>query len=135
MDHRNPSASSKLPSPRKARTMAASLKGLLNRFTPNASSSDLSGFTKARTAQQLFPTTDPAIDGEECLRDCDTCTIHYPNKFSIDETEVLFGRIKGWSRHILCATGKTDWVCKLNILSEIFLIQSRSEMCRTKKAV
>jgi hypothetical protein len=90
--------------------MAVSLKGLLNRFTPNASSSDLSGFAKARTAEQLFPITDPAIDGEECLKDCETCTIHYPSKFSIDEKEMLYGRIKGWSRHILCATGKTDWV-------------------------
>jgi hypothetical protein len=58
----------------------------------------------------LFPTVDPAVDGEECLHDCSTCTIQYPRKWSIDETDKLYGQVKGWSTHLLVATGKTDWV-------------------------
>jgi hypothetical protein len=101
----------------KPNIMASSLKNLINRFTPNASNADLStsGFSKAKTAAQLFPQTDPTLDGEECLHDCETCTISYPRKFSIDQDEELFGRVKGWSRHVLCATGKTDWVCILAV--------------------
>jgi hypothetical protein len=90
--------------------MASSLKGLLSRFTPNASSSNLVGFTKAKTASDLFTVTDPTVDGDECLRDCESCSVHLPRGFKIDETEELYGMVKGWSRHILCATGKTDWV-------------------------
>ncbi|KAE9993921.1 hypothetical protein EG327_002545 [Venturia inaequalis] len=88
------------------------LKNLVNRFTPNASSADLSssGFSTARTSTQLFTKTDPDLDGEECLRDCESCTVKYPRKFDIDEDDKLYGHIQGWSRHILCATGKTDWV-------------------------
>ena len=36
--------------------------------------------------------------------------MHYPKKFSIDEDDKLYGEIKGWSRHLVVATGKTDWV-------------------------
>lgn len=36
--------------------------------------------------------------------------MHFPRGFKIDEVEELYGHVKGWSRHILCATGKTDWV-------------------------
>ena len=50
------------------------------------------------------------IDGEECLHDCETCTINLPRGFKIDEEDGLFGQIKGWSRHLIVATGKTDWV-------------------------
>jgi hypothetical protein len=112
--------SSKLKTPtslsvKKRLNMASSLKNLINRFTPNASSADLSssGFSTAKTPTQLFPQTEPALDGEECLHDCESCTIKYPRKFNIDEDDQLYGLVKGWSRHILCATGKTDWVCAL----------------------
>ncbi|KIW02519.1 uncharacterized protein PV09_06317 [Verruconis gallopava] len=90
--------------------MISSLRGLAERLAPNGSSSTLGGFTKAKTALDLFPKTDPKIDGDECLRDCDSCTVHLPKNFKIDEDEELYGHVKGWSRHILCATGKTDWV-------------------------
>lgn len=88
------------------------LKNLVNRFAPNASGANLSssGFSTAKTPTQLFTKTDPELDGEECLRDCESCTVKYPRKFDIDEDDKLYGHIKGWSRHILCATGKTDWV-------------------------
>ncbi|KAF1845113.1 uncharacterized protein K460DRAFT_286185 [Cucurbitaria berberidis CBS 394.84] len=67
-------------------------------------------FAKAQKTEELFPTTDPAIDGDDCLHDCATCTIKYPRKFDIDETEELYGHVKGWSTHLLVATGKADWV-------------------------
>ena len=67
-------------------------------------------FTKARKTEDLFPTTDPAIDGDDCLHDCASCSVKYPRKFEIDETEELYGHVKGWSTHLIVATGKTDWV-------------------------
>jgi hypothetical protein len=59
---------------------------------------------------ELFPKVDPAVDGEDCDRDCDSCAVHYPRSFKIDEEDVLYGFVKGWSTHMLVATGKTDWV-------------------------
>jgi len=67
-------------------------------------------FSKANRTEDLFPTTDPAVDGDECLHDCASCTVKYPRKFDIDETEELYGHVKGFSTHLLVATGKTDWV-------------------------
>lgn len=68
------------------------------------------GLSTAKATDALFPRTDPTVDGETCLQDCATCTVHYPRKFAIDEDDKLYGEIQGWSRHILVATGKTDWV-------------------------
>lgn len=59
---------------------------------------------------KLFPKTDPLVDGDECLRDCDSCTRKYPARFSIDEEDELFGKVDGWDTHLLVATGKEDWV-------------------------
>lgn len=59
---------------------------------------------------QLFEKTDPAKDGEECLRDCDGCAIKYPRGFKIEESDLIYGMVKEWSTHALIATGKTDWV-------------------------
>jgi hypothetical protein len=67
-------------------------------------------FTKAAHTEQLFPTTDPTIDGDDCLHDCASCSVKYPRKFDIDETEELYGHVKAWSTHLVVATGKTDWV-------------------------
>lgn len=68
------------------------------------------GFHKAPRERDLFPAVDPAVDGEECLHDCESCTIRYPGKFKIDEGMELYGWVKGWATHLLVATGKTDWV-------------------------
>ncbi|MCJ1356573.1 MAG: hypothetical protein MMC33_006568 [Icmadophila ericetorum] len=68
-----------------------------------------SSFSKAPEGT-LFPSVDPSTDGEDCLQDCASCTIHYPAKFGIDEEEKLYGRVKGWATHMLVATAKTDWV-------------------------
>jgi len=58
----------------------------------------------------LFPATDPAIDGDDCDHDCNSCSIKYPRDFKIDEDDELYGHVKGWSTHVLVATGKSDWV-------------------------
>ncbi|KAK3210364.1 hypothetical protein GRF29_44g2472727 [Pseudopithomyces chartarum] len=96
--------------------MTAALKNIYYRLTPSSSSvstptlKNPGEFTKARTTDALFPTTDPTADGDDCLRDCASCTIKYPRKFTIDEDEELYGHVKGWSTHLIVATGKTDWV-------------------------
>lgn len=92
--------------------MTSKIKNLYYRLTPSSSTTALptTGFAKAPAASSLFPKTDPTADGEECLHDCASCTIKYPNKWSIDEDEELYGHVKGWSTHLIVATGKTDWV-------------------------
>lgn len=93
--------------------MASKLKSLISKITPSGSSTDLSrgdGFAKAPLVTSLFPKTNPVVDGDDCLHDCDSCTIKYPAKFSIDEDASLYGHVDGWATHLLVATGKTDWV-------------------------
>ncbi|MCJ1432905.1 hypothetical protein MMC27_002263 [Xylographa pallens] len=96
-------------------TLSSFLRKGTDFLTPNASSANLAasgisnGVTKAPEGA-LFPKVDPAVDGEDCEHDCESCTIHYPAKFSIDEEEKLYGMVKGWATHMLVATGKTDWV-------------------------
>ncbi|KAF1977323.1 hypothetical protein BU23DRAFT_550653 [Bimuria novae-zelandiae CBS 107.79] len=102
--------------PINAYKMTAALKNIYYRLTPTSSSFSLATqknpgeFTKARTTDALFPNPDPTVDGDECLHDCASCTIKYPRKFTIDEDEELYGHVKGWSTHLIVATGKTDWV-------------------------
>ncbi|KAM3416714.1 Actin patches distal protein 1 [Cercospora zeina] len=68
------------------------------------------GFYTAKTTDALFPRTTPATDGDECLHDCSSCSIAYPRKFAIDEEDKLYGHINGFARHLIVATGETDWV-------------------------
>lgn len=81
-------------------------------LTPSNSSTSIPkldlGFAKAPDGA-LFPKVDPAVDGEECAHDCESCTIKYPAKFKIDEDEKLYGHVNGWATHMLVATGRTDW--------------------------
>lgn len=74
---------------------------------PICSSKD---FKTAPSHDRLFPKPDPVLDGEECLHDCSSCTIRYPNKFNVDMKDKMFGNVSGWATHMLVATGKTDWV-------------------------
>jgi hypothetical protein len=60
--------------------------------------------------ETLFKKVDPAVDGEDCEHDCESCHVQYPKGFKIDEEDALYGYVKGWSTHVLVATGKTDWV-------------------------
>lgn len=104
------------PKHRNAYIVPAMLKNLSYKLTSALSSSEVptlkkdGGFAKATKTEQLFPTTDAAVDGDECLHDCSSCTVKYPRKFEIDETEELFGHVKGFNTHLIVATGKTDWV-------------------------
>lgn len=66
-------------------------------------------FITATDADALFPRTKIEVDGVECMHDCESCTIRLPHKWSIDEHDKLYGQIQGWSRHLLVATGKSDW--------------------------
>jgi hypothetical protein len=68
------------------------------------------GFQTIPSSDKLFANADPAVDGDDCLHDCATCTVKYPAKFDIDLEDELYGQVKGWSTHILVATGKSDWV-------------------------
>ncbi|KAL8802761.1 MAG: hypothetical protein Q9182_003596 [Xanthomendoza sp. 2 TL-2023] len=94
-------------------TFASALKRGRAFLTPTNSSLSLprleNGFAKA-PEEVLFPKVDPAIDGEDCDHDCESCSIKYPAKFKIDEDDKLYGHVNGWATHILVATGKTDWV-------------------------
>lgn len=103
--------------PLNAYRMTATFKNLAYKLSSSLSSSavptlknDDGSFGKAKKTEDLFPTTDPTTDGDDCLHDCATCTIKYPRKFEIDETEELYGHVKGWQTHLVVATGKTDWV-------------------------
>lgn len=90
--------------------MAAKLlRNISSRFTPSQSSNNLAGFDTA-PADKLFIKTNPDIDGDDCLHDCESCTVKYPRKFEVDEKEELYGHVSGWSTHLLVGTGKTDWV-------------------------
>lgn len=86
--------------------MASLLRNLSYRFTPTPSTE----FNKAKNENLLFTKTDPAVDGEDCLKDCESCHISYPRKFEIDQDDKLYGNIGGWNTHLIVATGKTDWV-------------------------
>lgn len=68
------------------------------------------GFTTVSSHDALFPKVDPAVDGEDCDKDCATCTVRYPAKFDIDTKDKLYGHVDGWATHLLVATGKSDWV-------------------------
>lgn len=74
-------------------------------LTPRTSTDSL-----PRIPTSIFPKVDPAIDGEDCDHDCETCEIQYPKGFKVDEDEKLYGHVNGFATHMLVATGKTDWV-------------------------
>lgn len=86
--------------------MASGIKSLIN--SAKALYIGNSG-SKAELAD-LFPVVDKEVDGEDCDHDCDSCAVKYPKGFKIDESDELYGFVKGWSTHVLVATGKTDWV-------------------------
>lgn len=69
-----------------------------------------SGSTGKASLDELFPRTDPATDGDDCLHDCESCTVRYPRNFKIEESDKLYGGASQWSTHLLVGTGKADWV-------------------------
>ncbi|KAL4897770.1 Sucrase/ferredoxin-like-domain-containing protein [Aspergillus ambiguus] len=65
------------------------------------------------TTDYLFPTVDPAHDGPDCKNDCADCTVHFPSKVKIESSRPLYGHIKQFSTHVLVATGRSDWIPKV----------------------
>lgn len=91
--------------------MGSSLKSLMSSFKRRGTSGGgIDGGGQSSTMAELFVKTDPATDGEECLHDCDSCTVRYPRSFKVEEDDLLYGQVKGWSTHLVVGTGKTDWV-------------------------
>lgn len=92
--------------PKKSWAMASGLKALVN----SAKKLAIGDSGSKATVDQLFPVVNKAVDGDDCDHDCASCVVQYPKGFKIDEEDELFGLVKGWSTHVLVATGKTDWV-------------------------
>lgn len=59
----------------------------------------------------FFFVVDKEIDGEDCDCDCSNCVVQYLKLFKIDEIDVFYGFVKGWSMYVLVVMGKLDWVC------------------------
>lgn len=99
--------------PRKKKNMASTLKSFLDsaKQTISGQSTPSPGTPAENTPiEKIFPKVDPAVDGDDCDHDCASCHVKYPKGFKIDEDDKLYGHVKGWSTHILVATGKSDWV-------------------------
>ncbi|QSS60955.1 sucrase/ferredoxin domain-containing protein [Histoplasma capsulatum] len=73
---------------------------------PFASASESSSVDKTTS---LFPTVDPEVDGPDCDKDCADCTTKFPSRFNINSDRELYGSIKTYTKHVIVATGKTDW--------------------------
>lgn len=98
---------------KRSRTMASTFRSFLNtaKQTISGASTPIPGTPAENTPiTEIFPKVDPAVDGDDCDHDCDSCHVSLPRNFKIDEDDQLYGHVKGWSTHILVATGKTDWV-------------------------
>jgi hypothetical protein len=91
----------------------AALRSLFGRM--GLGHSNNGDFAHAKKEIDLFPKTDPEIDGEECLHDCESCSVKYPAKFSIEESAHLYGHIKPFYRHLIVATDSSDWVAFLSM--------------------
>ncbi|EGC44980.1 sucrase/ferredoxin domain-containing protein [Histoplasma capsulatum var. duboisii H88] len=72
---------------------------------PFASASESSSVDKTN----LFPTVDPEVDGPDCDKDCADCTTKFPSRFKVNSDRELYGSIKPYTKHVIVATGKTDW--------------------------
>jgi hypothetical protein len=90
--------------------MALGFKSLLDGARKMTLGDDSTGDSRSAGIHELFPPTTPDVDGEACNHDCDSCHVNYPRNFKIDEQDLLYGHIKGWSTHVLVATSKSDWV-------------------------
>lgn len=99
--------------PIRKKTMASTFKSFLNsaKQTISGATTPVPGTPAENTPiSELFKKVDPAVDGEDCEHDCESCHVQYPKSFKIDEDDQLYGHVKGWATHVLVATGKTDWV-------------------------
>ncbi|KAK2775002.1 hypothetical protein FQN53_003351 [Emmonsiellopsis sp. PD_33] len=62
----------------------------------------------------IFPKVDPAVDGPDCDKDCADCTIKYPSRFKVNTIKEMYGGVKPFAKHVLVATGKSDWAEKVH---------------------
>lgn len=102
------------------------LVGLLRRgtsfFTNNVAGTVKAGAEGEVTKETLFPLVTCEHDDEkadDCDHDCAACpsagdgTSGYGKAFDkvgIDNDSELYGGVKKYSRHVIVATGETDWV-------------------------
>lgn len=86
------------------------IKSSFLRFGASLISSRPSESRNAKKPRDLFPPTDPTVDGDECLHDCETCTVSLPRGWKIEEGDALYGLVKGWQTHLVVATGQSDWL-------------------------
>lgn len=100
------------------------LAGLIRRgtsfFSNNSSASKLD--SGKVTKDTLFPLVTCEHDGEkddDCNHDCAACpsagdgTSGYGrafDKIGVDNSSELYGGVKKYSRHVIVATGETDWI-------------------------
>ncbi|KAF5879397.1 putative sucrase ferredoxin domain-containing protein [Botrytis fragariae] len=80
--------------------MASTFKSLLNsaKQTISGQSTPIPGTPSENTPiEQIFPKVDPAVDGDDCDHDCESCHVKYPKGFKIDEDDELYGHVKGWN--------------------------------------
>ncbi|KAF7592427.1 Altered inheritance of mitochondria protein 32 [Aspergillus hancockii] len=92
-------------------------------------------FTKLAAPEYIFPTVDPKIDGQECLQDCSDCTVRWPSKVKVDTTLPMYGFIKEFHTHVLVATGKTDWIGKVEQEKGSLMEAFKSDAGKSKHGV
>ena len=66
-----------------------------------------------RDKDYIFPSVHRDTDGPDCHRDCADCTVRYPWNFKINTERQIYGSVKPFGTHVLVATGKTDWIPKV----------------------
>jgi hypothetical protein len=68
------------------------------------------------TPETLFPVVNKEEDGENCNHDCAACPVAGSgygkafDKIGVETEDKLWGGIKGYSTHVIVATGETDWI-------------------------
>jgi|SRR5450432_247976 len=113
MFNKTPVASKKTVLQQRPKSMSAMIRSLLNsaRESLSGASTPAPGTPpNATPIDQLFPKVNPEVDGDDCDHDCESCAVNLPKGWKINEDDNLYGYVKGWSTHVLVATGKTDWV-------------------------
>jgi hypothetical protein len=113
MPYKTEPVAAKLGGTRQSKKMSTVFKSFLNtaKQTISGASTPIPGTPAENTEiDKLFPKVNPELDGDDCDHDCASCAVSFPKGFKIDEDDKLYGHVKGWSQHILVATGKTDWV-------------------------
>lgn len=95
----------------------------------------LSLTTHHLTPDYIFPRVDREVDGEDCLNDCSDCTVRCPSKVKIETSTPLYGRIKEFHTHVLVATGRTDWIEKVEQEKGSLMEAFKSEAGKSKRGV